>query len=137
MQHHAWVGSAVNNPDDWDDDDHNNQEDETTHFILVSASIPGPSGEEIKMKMMHLEKSVLPERSCAETAFSSSMQLQSEEAWFAAKNLFPSMSMGYRAAQWADFELKCLEPAKKLYNLMTAAKGAGEMRVNKNLLKEI
>ena len=61
--------------------------DETTHFVPNSASTPG---KEIEMKTMHHEKSGLPEKSYVKTSFSA--PTLSEQAWVAAKDLFPNMS---------------------------------------------
>jgi len=78
-------------PDDWDDDDESRDADETAPFIPNSASTPGTHGEEFPMQTRQNEKSGLPETSYVETPFTGAQSL-SEQAWVAAKDLFPDMS---------------------------------------------
>ena len=76
---------------DWDDDDDDDNGDETTPFIPTESSTPAaPGQEEIPMQTMQHEKYGLPGTSYVETSFGA--PTLREQAWVAAKDLFPNMS---------------------------------------------
>ena len=73
---------------DWGDDD-DDYGDETTSFIPTESSTPAaPGQEEIPMQTMQHEKYGLPGTSYVETSFGA--PTLSEQAWVAAKDLFPT-----------------------------------------------
>ena len=62
-----------------------------------------------------------------------------EQAWIAAKDLFPNMSSSKLEVSYSakgKLQVK-MGAGKKLYNLVTTEKGAGREQINKSLPKEI
>jgi len=127
-------------PDGWDydDDDESKDANETIPFIPYNASTPN-GVEEIPMKTMQNEKSGMPETSYAETPFTGAQTL-SEQAWVAAKDLFPDMSSSELEVSYSSkgkLQVKMFGAGKKTYDLLTKEKSTGRDRINPNLSKEI
>ena len=137
-------GTAFENPayesDDWDDnddDDDGENAEETNPFIPDSASSPVPSGEDIPMKTRLHEKGGLP--SYAETSFTGAQSL-SEQAWFAAKKIFPDISSSELEVSYSSkgkLQVKMFGAGKKTYSLFTKDKSTGIDQINPSLSKEI
>ena len=125
-------------PSHWDDGD--DYGDKTTPFLPPQSSTPA-SNEEIEMQTMQTmqhEKNGLAATSYAETSFGA--PTLSEQAWVAAKDLFPNMSsseleVSYNAK--GRLQVKIFGAGKKLYYLTTTEKETGREQINKSLLKEI
>ena len=111
--------------------------DETTPFIAVT-STPYSGGENIEMQTMHHEASGLPQKSYVETSFGGPKT--SEEAWVAAKDLFPNMSSSELEVSYntkGKLQVKMFGAGKKLYSLFTTDRRTGIATINKGLPKEI
>ena len=126
-------------PDPWDDDDYR---DETAPFIPNGASMPAFSQyqahvqEEKEMKT--IQDKGRPDTSYVETSFSA--QTSSEQAWVAAKDLFPKMSSSELEVSYntkGRLQVKMFGTGKKTYNLTTTDRGTGREQINKSLPKEI
>ena len=122
-------------PSRWDDGD--DYGDETTPFLPPQSSTPAPN-EEIEMQTMQHEKNGLAATSYVETSFGA--PTLSEQAWVAAKDLFPNMSsseleVSYNAK--GRLQVKMFGAGKKLYYLTTTEKETGREQMNKSLPKEI
>ena len=136
-------GTSFENPTfevPWDDDD--DYGDETTPFVPNGASTPAFSQyqahvrEEIEMKTM--QDKGRPDTSYVETSFGA--QASSEQAWIAAKDLFPKMSSSELEVSYntkGRLQVKIFGAGKKTYNLMTTDRGTGREQINKSLPKEI
>ena len=90
------------------------------------------------MQTMQHEKSGLPATSYIETSFGA--PTLSQQAWVAAKDLFPKISsskleVSYNAK--GRLQVKMFGAGKKLYYLATTEKETGGEQINKSLPKEI
>ena len=112
-------------PDPWGDD-----ADETTPFIPNGASTPAFDEyqtrvqEEIEMATMKQVRG--PDTSYVETSFGAPRS--SEQAWVAAKDLFPKMSSSELEVSYntkGRLQVKMFGSGKKTYNLMTTDRGTG------------
>ena len=122
---------------DWDDDD-DDYGDETTPFIPTESSTPAAPSQEIEMQTMQHEKYGLPATSYVETSFGA--PTLSEQAWVAAKDLFPNMSSSELEVSYSTkgrLQVKLFGAGKKLYSLLTTDKASGRDQINKSLPKEI
>ena len=126
-------------PDHWDEDDYG---DETTPFFPNGASTPAFDQyqthvqEEIEMKTM--QQAGGPDTSYVETSFGAPKS--SEQAWVAAKDLFPKMSSSELEVSYntkGRLQVKIFGAGKKTYNLMTTERSTGREQINKSLPKEI
>jgi len=134
MSKGGFENPAYDPDDDWWEDD-----DDNTGGSAVSASTPGPNGEEeIQMQTKQHEKSGQPEASCTETSFG--VPTLSEQARVAAKDLFPDKSSSELEVSYnlkGRLQVKMFGVGKKLYPLTTTEKSTGRQQINKKLPKEI
>ena len=79
-----------------------------------------------------------PDTSYVETSFGAPKS--SEQAWVAAKDLFPKMSSSELEVSYntkGRLQVKIFGAGKKTYNLMTTERSTGREQINKSLPKEI
>jgi len=125
-------------PYDWDDDDEGRDANETTPFFPENASPPNGK-EEIPMQTMQHEKSGLPETCYAETPFTGAQTL-SEQAWVAAKDLFPDMNSSELEVSYSSkgkLQVKMFGAGEKTYDVFTKNQRTRKDQINPSLSKEI
>jgi len=91
------------------------------------------------MQTRQNEKSGRPKTSYAETPFTGTQAL-SEQAWVAAKDIFPDMSSSELEVSYSSkgkLQVKMFGAGKKTYDMFTKDKSTGKDRINPNLSKEI
>ena len=127
--------------DDDDDDD-----GDTTHpFQPGGASTPGPSGEEIPMTTMNVNREKEKESSTAETSFIegspiSRVLTSNEKAWESLTGIFPEAKATELEATYSKtgkLQVKKFGFGKRAYPLFTIGRGGGKQRLNPILPKEI
>ena len=124
-------------PNPWDDDDDDDRGNETAPFLSKTSSTPH-GAQEYEMQTIYRKKSGGPDKSYVETSFG--VPKTSEQAWVAAKDLFPNMSSSELEVSYntkGRLQVKMFGAGKRLYNLTTTEKGTGREQINKSLPKEI
>ena len=122
-----------------DDDDEGGDANEMTPFLPGESSTPYGQQEKIPMQAMQREKSGLPATAYAETCFTGAQTL-SEQAWVAAKGLYPNMSSSELEVSYSSkgkHQVKMFRAGKKTYDLFTKNRRMGRDQINQNLSKEI